>query len=67
MKIVEIPLPADDLSTPMNNMRQWLDQRQVESSGFSSKAVAGRFVVHIRFKIAEEATAFAKHFAGRML
>jgi hypothetical protein len=28
---------------------------------------AGRFVVHIRFKIAEEALAFAKHFAGRVL
>jgi hypothetical protein len=67
MKTVEIPVPADDISTPMSNMRQWLDQRQVESSRFSIKGAAGRFVVHIRFKIAEEAVAFAKHFAGRVL
>jgi hypothetical protein len=67
MKTVEIPLPADDLSTPMSNMRQWLDRRQVESSSFSSKAVAGRFVVQIRFHVAEQAAAFAKHFAGRVL
>jgi hypothetical protein len=51
----------------MSNMRQWLDQRQVESSSFSSKAVAGRFVVRIRFHVAEQAAAFAKHFAGRVL
>ena len=67
MKTVEIPVPADDISTPMGNMRQWLDQKQVESSRFSVKRAAGRFVVNIRFKIAEEADAFAEHFAGRVL
>jgi hypothetical protein len=67
MKTVEIPLPADDLRKPMSNMRQWLDQRQVESSGFSSKWVAGRFVLCIRFNVAAHAAAFAKDFAGRVL
>jgi hypothetical protein len=67
MKTVEIPLLADDLSTPMSNMRQWLDRRQVESSRFSSKWVAGRFVLYIRFNVAEHAAAFAKDFAGRVL
>jgi hypothetical protein len=67
MKTVEIPVPAEDISTPMSNMRQWLDQKQIESSNFSIKGASGRFVVHIRFKIAEEAVAFAKHFAGRVL
>jgi hypothetical protein len=67
MKTVEIPVAADDISAPMSNMRQWLDQKQIESSRFSIKGAAGRFVVHIRFKIAEEALAFAKHFAGRVL
>jgi chemotaxis protein CheY-P-specific phosphatase CheC len=67
MKTVEIPVPANDISTPMSNMRQWLDQKQVESSRFSIKGAAGRFVLHIRFNVAEHAAAFAKDFAGRVL
>jgi hypothetical protein len=32
MTIVEVPVPADDISTPMRNMRRWLDDRPHPSS-----------------------------------
>jgi hypothetical protein len=41
MKTVEIPVQADDISIPMRNMRQWLDQRQVEWSSFSILGLLG--------------------------
>jgi hypothetical protein len=51
----------------MRKMREWLDHMQFDPSSFAFREIAGRFVVRIRFKAAEEAAAFAKHFAGRVL
>jgi hypothetical protein len=67
MKTVEIPVPADDISTPMGNMRQWLDQKQLEPSIFIIDRTVGRMVVRVSFSVAEQAAAFAKNFAGRVL
>ena len=67
MKTVEIPVPAEDISAPMGDMRQWLDQRRVEPSSFTIKGTVGRFVVRIKFNVAEHAAAFAKDFAGRVI
>ena len=36
-------------------------------SSFACREIAGRFVARVRFKVAEEALAFAEHFAGRMI
>jgi hypothetical protein len=64
---VEVPAPADDVSTPMRRMRQWLDDMRFDPSGFAFQETAGSFVVRVTFKIAEEAVAFAQHFNGRVL
>jgi hypothetical protein len=67
MTIVEVPVPADDVSTPMRKMRQWLDHMRFDPSSFNWREINGRFVVRVGFKAAEEAAVFAKHFAGRVL
>jgi hypothetical protein len=64
---VEVPVPTDDVSTPMRNMRQWLDDMRFDPSKFNWKETAGHFVVLVNFKIAAEAIAFAEQFAGRVL
>ena len=67
MMTVEVPVPAEDVSTPMRNMRQWLDQMRFDPSKFMMQEATGRFVVRVRFKAVEEAVAFAEQFAGRVL
>ena len=67
MVTVEVPVPADDVSTPMRNMRQWLDDMRFEASSLTWREIAGGIVVRVGFKSAEEAAAFAEHFAGRVL
>jgi hypothetical protein len=64
---VEVPVPADDVSTPMRIMRQWLDDMRFDASSFAWIETGGRTVVRVKFKINEEAIAFAEHFAGRVL
>jgi hypothetical protein len=64
---VEVPVPTDDVSTPMRNMRQWLDDMRFEASNLTWREIAGDIVVRVGFKSAEEAAAFAEHFAGRVL
>jgi hypothetical protein len=51
----------------MRKMREWLDQMRFNPSSFNWREIDGRFVVRVRFKAAEEAVAFAEHFAGRVL
>jgi hypothetical protein len=51
----------------MRKMRRWLDDMRFDRSSLTWTVITGSIVVRIRFKIAEEATAFAKHFAGRVL
>jgi hypothetical protein len=67
MMTVEVQVLAEDVSTPMRNMRQWLDHMRFDPLNFMMKEDAGRFVVRVRFSAAEEAVAFAEHFAGRVL
>lgn len=67
MKIAEIPVPADDVSTPMGHMRQWLDRMRFEPSSFTWLDVIGGCVVRVRFKVDTEAIAFAEHFKGQVL
>jgi hypothetical protein len=67
MTTVEVPVPADDVSTPMRNMRQWLDDMRFDALSFAWIEIDRRTVVRVKFKAAEEAVAFAEHFAGRVL
>jgi hypothetical protein len=65
--IVEVPVPSEDVSTPMRNMRQWLDDMRFDPSNFTLREIAGHFVVRVRFTSTSEAAAFADRFAGRVL
>lgn len=67
MTTVEVPVLADDVNTPMRDMRQWLDDMRFDPSSFTWREIGGRTVVRVKFKVAEEAVAFAEHFAGRVL
>jgi hypothetical protein len=64
---VEVPVPANAVGAAMLNMRRWLDDMRFRPSRLIWREIAGRFVVRARFNVAEEAAAFAKHFAGRVL
>jgi hypothetical protein len=35
MVTVEVPVPPEDVGTPMRTMREWLDHVQFEPSSFS--------------------------------
>ena len=67
MMTVEVPLPGDDVATPMRKMREWLDHMKFEPFRFTWDGVPGRFVVGVMFKVTEEAVAFAEQFEGRVL
>jgi hypothetical protein len=64
---VEVPVPANAVGAAMLDMRRWLDDMRFRPSRFIRREIAGRFVVRARFNVAEEAAAFAEHFAGRVL
>jgi hypothetical protein len=65
MITVEVPVPSANIGTPMNAMRAWLDEMHFEPSRFAWQETAEGVVVRVRFKVAEEALAFAEHFFGR--
>ncbi len=67
MTIVEVPVPGDDVSTPMRNMRRWLDDMQFDPSSYTWTEIDGRTVIRVKFEVAAEAVAFAEHFGGRVL
>jgi hypothetical protein len=67
MMTIEVRVPAGDVSTPMRNMRQWLDDMRFDPSSFNWTEIAGRAAVWVKFKATEEAIAFAERFAGRVL
>jgi glutamate dehydrogenase/leucine dehydrogenase len=64
---VEVPVPTNDVGTPMRKMRRWLDDMRFDRSSLTWTVITGSIVVRVGFKAVEEATAFAKHFAGRVL
>ena len=67
MMTVEVPAPAKDVCTPVRKIREWLDDMRFDTVSFAWSEAAGRFVVRVRFKAAEEAVAFAEQFAGRVV
>jgi hypothetical protein len=64
---VEVPVPANDVCTPMRTMRQWLDAIGFDASSFAWIETDGRTVIRVKFKINDEAVAFAEHFMGQLL
>jgi hypothetical protein len=64
---VEVSVPTSDVGTPMRKMRRWLDDMRFDPSSLTWTVITGSIVVHVGFKAVEQAAAFAKHFAGRVL
>jgi hypothetical protein len=67
MKSVDVRLPARDLSHGRISMREWSDRRGVEALAFTYNCDRGgaEFVVHVAFKVQQEAVAFAEELACR--
>jgi hypothetical protein len=65
MRSVEFHVPRRELRERMGMMRIWLDEHRFEPSVFSCQDVEGNVLVHIEFKVASEAAAFAVRFGGR--
>jgi hypothetical protein len=66
MTTVEVPVPIDDVSTPMRKMREWLDQMRFNPLSFTGgRSTAASWCAS--GQVPAEAVAFAKHFAGRGL
>jgi hypothetical protein len=66
MHTVEMRLQRNELSGLMAAMRTWLDERRFEPSSFSFHDSGTGVIVRIDFKVAAEADAFARRFAGRV-
>lgn len=69
MKSVEVRLPTRDLSHGLIAMREWLDRRGVETSAFSYNCDRGgaEVVVHLSFKLEQEAVTFAEELGGAIV
>lgn len=66
MRSVETHVPRRELRERMAVMRIWLDEHRFEPSIFSCCDEEERILVHIEFKVASEAAAFAERFRGRL-
>lgn len=65
MRSVEFHVPRRELREHMGIMRIWLDEHRFEPSIFSCQDVEENVLVHIEFKVASEAAAFAMRFGGQ--
>ena len=62
---VDIHVRPGELSGKMSEMRSWLDEHRFEPSGFSCHDKSFGLLVSIKFRVAQEARAFAECFDGR--
>ena len=65
MHIVNIRVEREDLSRRMSEMRMWLDECRFEPSTFSCLGQNFGVLVSIKFRVAQEAEAFAERFGSR--
>ena len=64
---VEVRLIGADLAETMRQMRMWLDHRKVAPIAFRQSTCSEGLTLQVEFKFANDATAFALRFAGRVL
>jgi hypothetical protein len=64
MRTVILPVKPSELPARMAAMRIWLDERRFEPSSFSCRETGPEVVVRVEFKVADEASAFARQFGG---
>ena len=63
--IVEVTLDTEHLARELSQMRTWLDHMKFQALGF--RHVGETKVCRIDFEAEQEARAFARAFAGRLL
>ena len=61
---VDIHVRPGELSGKMFEMRSWLDEHRFEPSAFSCHDKSFGLLVSIKFRVAQEARAFAECFDG---
>jgi hypothetical protein len=64
LRTVEIRIDRNDAMLVVQQMRLWLDARQIVPSRFTSAEIDGCLVVRTEFQVDAEAEAFAAQFAG---
>ena len=64
MHAVGIRLKPSDLSKQMAAMRTWLDENRIDVSTFACRHNDDGMIVHVEFRLAIEAAAFAERFGG---
>ena len=65
MYAVDIRMRPEELSRRMSEMRMWLDENRFEPSTFSCHDQSFGVLVSVKFRIAQQAEAFAERFGGR--
>ena len=63
---VEIDCGADDLTTAMSRMREWIDAQRLEPDTFRHTVSGESITITVQFKVEREAIAFASAFAGKL-
>ena len=64
LRMVEVRLDRSDAMLVVQQMRLWLDGRQIAPSRFTSAEMGGCLVVRTEFQADAEAEAFATRFGG---
>jgi len=63
----EVHISHDDFGERLVDMRQWLDDRQIEPSVFTYFYLDPGMIVRVAFDTDAEAAAFAREFGGRLV
>ena len=63
--IVELVIDVGNLALEFSQMRTWLDHMKFQAIGF--RQIPGTNICRIHFENEQQARAFAKAFAGRLL
>ena len=64
--VVEIEREREELSTLMDRLREWLDERRFEPDAFRCTTEDERVTCRLEFKIESEGMACAQAFGGEM-
>ena len=67
MFTVEIDCGADDLTSAMSKMREWLDGQRFEPDTFRHTVDGETNTITVQFKVESKAIAFARAFDGKLL
>ena len=67
MHIVEIRRGGDDMVSPMNQMRTWLDGRGIEPVDFRVSIIPGGTIFRVELQDTRDAAALARALGGKLV